>query len=311
MSGIRRKIGMVPPPAGRGAEGAWPLALTRGAEEGAGLALGVLRVTGSRAGLAEVLERLPPMSLMGLCAGPKGAGGLIALCPEVLAAVVERQTLGQVLPRPAAPRRPTRTDAAIAGGVIDGALTALEAALEEEADRIWAGGFRLSSVVEEVRALGLLLEEGDYRLLIAEVSLGGGAKAGTVLLALPAAGRGEPPKKAGAGAEAAAAMVWQAGLAEQVMGAEAALQAVLGRVTLTLAEVMALAPGEVLRLGGAALDRVDVEGGDGLRLAGGRLGQNRGMRAVRLSAAAEPAARGPGGLVPGLATAEAALRRAG
>ena len=91
----------------------------------------------------------------------------------------------------------------------------------------------------------------------------------------------------------------------------ASLDAVIARVTLPLSLAMALGVGEVIRLGTAAIDRIDLEGHGGVRVAGGRLGQNRGMRALRLVADAMPAARGAGGVVPGIATVEAAVLRTG
>ena len=71
-------------------------------------------------------------------------------------------------------------------------------------------------------------------------------------------------------------------LSDQVMQTEARLGAILHRVTLPLGAVMALLPGEILPLPAAALGHVVVEGVDGRPLATGKLGQNRGMRAVRL-----------------------------
>ena len=61
------------------------------------------------------------------------------------------------------------------------------------------------------------------------------------------------------------------------------LDAVVSRVSLPLARVMALKVGEVIALPRAAIDRISFEGLDGRALAEGRLGQNRGMRAIRLA----------------------------
>jgi flagellar motor switch protein FliM len=224
--------------------------------------------------------------------------------------VIERQTLGRVSSLPPELRRPTRTDAAMVAGLIDAGLAALDTALQLEEDRVWAGGFRYASHLSDARPLALILEDAPYRVLRAEVALGAGEKRGTVLLARPAAGRGTPPPPQAQTARAREAVVFTAALGEQVMAASSVLDAVLARITLPLAQVMALGPGEVLRLGSAALDRIDFDGIDGVRLGGGRLGQNRGMRAVRL-AETEPVARAAGGLVPGLATVDVAMARTG
>lgn len=311
MGGIARKLGASGTAAAAGpgdAVAALPAALARGARLGGGGLDLALRSAGlDRAEPAEVIERLPDHALILSLEGPRGAAGVMVLSAEVVAAVIERQTLGRVGTQPVAPRRPTRTDAMLAAGVAGAVLAALDEAVEDTADRTWAAGFRPGAALDEPRMVGFHLEEGAHWLWRAEVELGGGARQGQVLLALPAAGRGDPPASARAAADQAAALVFQAALAEQVMGAEAVLEAVLARVQLPLAQVMALRRGEVLRLGTAALDRIDLTGPDGVRRAGGRLGQTRGMRALRLSEAAMPAPRGEGGLLPGLATVEAAL----
>ena len=56
----------------------------------------------------------------------------------------------------ASPRKPTRTDAAMVAGLIDAALAGLEQALLQEADLVWAGGFRYASFLDDARPIGLL-----------------------------------------------------------------------------------------------------------------------------------------------------------
>ena len=70
------------------------------------------------------------------------------------------------------------------------------------------------------------------------------------------------------------------------LAADAVLHAVLSRVTLPLAEVMGLKAGDVLPLPNAAIDRLEVQGLDGRRVATAKLGQQRGMRAIRLQVGA-------------------------
>ena len=313
MSGIRRKIASQTRGdggAGRGAEAAWPVALARAARDALGLDLVPGALKGSRVSLAELLDMPPERSFVAVLEGPREGLGVMVLAPEVLAGMIERQTLGRVTSQPPEPRRPTRTDAAMVAGVIDAALAALDQALVEEEDRIWAAPFRYASHLADARPLGLILEDAPYRVLRIEASLGGGEKKGMVLLALPALGRGTPPPARQSRAEADSIARFQTGFADQVMASEATLDAVLARITLPLAEVMALAPGEVLRLGTAVVDRIDIDGLDGVRLGGGRLGQNRGMRAVRL-AETLPVAHGVGALSPGVATLDVAMARTG
>jgi flagellar motor switch protein FliM len=110
-----------------------------------------------------------------------------------------------------------------------------------------------------------------------------------VLLALPAEGRGVMPHRGSAlrQEEGLTSHAFAAALAEQVTSAECALNAVLSRVSVPLSRIMGLKVGDVLALPAAQLDRVMFEGLDGRALDEGKLGQNRGMRALRLGAAAK------------------------
>lgn len=171
MNGIKRKIGAAAAsvPEGHGALAQWGLALARGARDAGGLDLAAGGVQAGRASLAELLEVVPERGLIAVLAGPRGATGVIVLSADVLAALVERQTLGRVIARPAVPRRTTRTDAALASALIDGAMASLDISLMEEDDRIWASGYRYASYLEDARPLALLLEDCTYRMMRVEV----------------------------------------------------------------------------------------------------------------------------------------------
>jgi flagellar motor switch protein FliM len=69
-----------------------------------------------------------------------------------------------------------------------------------------------------------------------------------------------------------------------VMRAPASLRAELGRLTLPLSEVLDLGVGGALTLPLSALEEVRLTALDGTEQAVGRLGQSRGMRAIRLTA---------------------------
>ncbi len=297
---IRRKIDQARVPLVDGAPGAdrgWRLALARAARDTMALDLEVRRMTVTRASLTEVMETAPDRVLVALLDGPEGGLGVLLLSTEVTAALIEMQTLGRLAPQPPAARKPTRIDAAMVAGVIDAALAGLEDALLDEADLCWAGGFRYASFLEEMRPLTLLLEEDVYRVLRAEVALRAPPSAtmgpdkpppppriGEVVLVLPAAGRGERPVAATA-PEVASAPQFAQDLSAQVLQVDARLEAVIGRLTLPLRHVMALQPGEVLPLPQAGLDNVVLETPAGRPVAFARLGQHRGMRAVKLAEA--------------------------
>lgn len=284
---IRRKIDRARPTQAEGAPGAdrgWRLALARAARDAMGLDLDFRSLTISRQSLAEILEQAPDLALIALLDGPRGGLGVIMLAPTVTASFIEKQTLGRLGPQTPPPRRASRIDAAMVAGVIDRALVGLDETLAEEADFSWAGGFRYASYLEDVRPLGLLLEEDAYRVLSAEVALGVDGRTGQVLLVLPAIGRGEAPAVPQNPVEAEAPH-FTAALSAQVMQADCRLDAVIGRLTLSLKQVMTLQVGETLALPRAALDAVSLETIEGQRVARARLGQHRGMRALKLNEA--------------------------
>ena len=286
---------------GPGADRAWRLALARAARDQMKLPLEVADLTSDRLSLAEVLELPPDHAMIVVLEGPRDGLGLMVIGAAVLAAMIEVQTIGKVAAVAPDARKPTRTDAAMVAPMIDAALSGLEAALLQEPDLIWAGGFRYASFLDDPRPLGLLLEDTAYRVLRGHVSLANGIRTGPVLLALPADGRGTAP--VGRAAEhALLGPAFTALLADQVENTDCVLDAVLTRVSMPLAQVLAMAVGEVVTLPRAWLERISFEGLDGRVVATGKLGQNRGMRAIRLTtlaAAARPPAQNAPVLAPG------------
>lgn len=284
---IRKKVAAArsnQPEGGPGADRAWRLALARAANDILALPLEVARLSVNRRSLAELLELAPERALIAVLEGPAEGLGILMLSPPVLSAMIEMQTIGRVSSSAPPVRKPTRTDASMVADMIDQALQELESGLESDPDLIWAGGFHYASFLDDPRPLGLLLEEEHYRVIQAELRLGNGAKSGAVMLALPAEGRGRAPKPAPTATPApVAAALFSKALSDQVMRTEADIAAVLHRFTVPLSFVMALKTGDLVPLSTAALDRIVLEGLDGRPLASGRLGQNRGMRAVRLA----------------------------
>lgn len=289
----------------------WPTALARAARDAAGLALTVTSCRATVCSLGELLETLPDLSLIAMVNGPGGALGVMVLSPPVLSGTVEWQTLGRVMPHAPVARKPTRTDAVLVQPLIDRALYGLGAAVDGSDDMIWAAGFRYGSCLEDARALALILEDAPYRLLTGQVVLAGGKKEGLVLLALPAEGRGPAPPPRDDLSETAATLVFQAALAEQVNASKITMDAVIARVSLPLSQVLALSAGELLHLPGATTDRIDLEVPGCTRTGGGKLGQARGMRAVRVQEETQPVPQTEGALAPGLASLEDVMRKTG
>lgn len=285
---IRRKVlagRAVLTEGGPGADRGWRLALARAARDDLKLPLEVTRLALDRRSLAELLELLPALALIVVLEGPKDGLGLLVISAPVLAGMIEMLTIGKVSAGTPAPRKPTRTDAAMVAGMIDTALAGMETGLAQEADLIWAGGFRYASFLDDPRPLGLLLEDTTYRVLNADVTLANGVRQGQVVLAMPAEGRGVVPdlRTGPLLDEADAGPAFTAALSEQVGAADCSLDAVLARLSMPLSRVMGLRVGEVLALPRAGLDQISFEGIDGRKVAEGKLGQNRGLRAIRMT----------------------------
>lgn len=263
-------------------------AVAKSAQDMLKLPVAVLDAVELRASLAELPERLSERSLLVVMEGPGEALGLMALSPETLASLIEVQTTGRIGAAEVPARRPTRTDAAMSVRFVDRLMEELEVSLACDAAITWAGGFRHASFLEDPRLLGLLLDDTAYRVLQLRLGFGAeGARHGTMLMAVPAEGRGRMPIPADpmAGADpgaAAATTEWAERIEAAVLGAEAQIEAVLDRVSLPLSAVLALKSGALVPLSKGVLTRVRVEGRGHRLVAWARLGQCQGHLAIRV-----------------------------
>lgn len=283
---IRRMLRPPPAPLGPvriGAARAMRLALMRAGQEALSLRLAVREAAADRMDLDGMAARLPDPGLLLQLTDRDGQGGVMALCPQVLAAVVEMQTTGRVATRAADPRPATATDAALSEELADAVLAAL-AALAPESDGLpLPAGWRVTGRLGDPRAVTMRLPETEYELWTCALDMAEGARAGRLTLALPA------PRPDAAQAPA------RQGAPAGLLSCPARLEAELARLTLPLSQVRALAPGDVVPLTGSALDRVALIAPGGARVAVARLGRLGDSRAVRLSALAAPAALDPPG----------------
>jgi flagellar motor switch protein FliM len=282
----------------------WRIGLARAAMALLNLPLEVVSVDETRRRLAELVEIPPERALIAVLEGPEHGLGMIAISAPMLAALIEVQTVGRVIAGEPAPRRPTRTDAAMSVEMINRALAELEMELTHSPDLRWAGGYRYASFMEDARPLGLLLEDKPFRMLEAELDIGPGVRRGKVWLALPAEGRGPvpaPPRGAHE-AEREAARLWTQELSRTVMEVEAPMEAVIGRLRLSLRQMMHLRADDLLAIESGGVDRVALTPPGGAAVASCRLGQSRGMRAVRINPAEPLAGRdvqGSGSMIEG------------
>jgi flagellar motor switch protein FliM len=279
---LRRKLRAPSVGGDAGAGRAWRTALQRAAESIARTDLAVLSMADRAVTVAELMDMPGPHSLILLLDGPCGHTGLCILSAPLLAALVETMTLGQVLRAPPVPRAPSRTDSMMAQTFIDTALRQAEGLLMTDPDLAWISDFQQAGHLTDPRPLGFMLDDVPFRLITAQVALGGGVRTGDLMLILPADGRGRAPRPAQA-APTRPGLPFRQALAEQVAGAEVRLDGVIARLSEPLSRLMALVPGDVLALPDARLDLVAVVAIDGTTVARGRLGQAGGQRAIRLT----------------------------
>lgn len=280
-SALKRKAGAgrAPPETGQPSlDRVLRLALAQAAEGVAGLALIAGPVEDARTTLATLAETLSETTLMALLEGPDSRFGLAVLDGDLVAALIEVQTTGRVVPRRAEPRVPTRTDAVMCADMIDRVFEIVEdkAAAAGLHDAPQLSGYRFALALGEPRTVGLTLADLPYRRFSVPVDLGGGAKSGRIDLVLPA----DKPQAAHAGGGDAG---FAAAMAAQVMSSGVALSATVCRIEMTLAELTALAPGQIITIPARALSEIAIEDLGGAMVGRGRLGQSNGHRAVRLT----------------------------
>ncbi len=252
-------------------------AFIQAAEEAAGLVAAPRRVELRRVSLDELCQGLPENPLLSVLKGPEERCGLVVFDVQSLAALIEAQTTGRVVPRPAAARSPTRTDALLAAGFTDLLLELFheftDAAEMEAADMV--AGLARGFCAPDARAVALALPEITWHLFELEVDFGDGAKNGMVSLALPPPA---PRVRGGAGGAD-----WQRGLEKAVCCATAELDAVLARKRMALGAVARLRPGARILLPAEVIERVRLIDLEGREVSLATLGQADGFRAVMLS----------------------------
>lgn len=275
---------------------AWRMALARAARDQLKMTVGFARIGVQQTSLTEVLETPMQRALIVMLQGQGEGMGLMVISGQMLAAMIEILTLTRLTPDGPSDddlRKPTRTDAAMAAEFIDTALTGLEKGLAEMAGAElglceWAKGYRYAAFIDDPRPLHLMLEDCDYHLLSADLALEDGTRTGAITLALPclpmpAVDNIAPPPPEFDLAPLDTGPDFTQELQRHVQDLPVQIDAAIAQISLPLERVLRLQVGEVVALPCAALDQIAVLGMDGRRIAGGRLGQNRGMRALRLT----------------------------
>jgi flagellar motor switch protein FliM len=269
---------------------AWHATLPRAADDHLGIELSVLSVQEGVATGEALVSDLPGDCLLLLMRDGQGRRGLCALDPAFLAAVIEVQMTGRVGSAPLAPRQPTATDAAIVSGLVDAICTAFDHAISDSVPPPPWRGARVAGFLPDARAALMTLSDGPLHRVRIMADLGAGVRQGKLTLIMP-------PVQGGADARLRQGAHRSLGqdLRPVVAEGRVTLEAVLHRLRLPLARIGSLAPGDLIPVPATVLGAISIEGVDGRRVAGARLGQVDGRKAVRIILAQEcvPAAVPP------------------
>ena len=233
------------------------------------------------------LSRLGSDLLLVVLEHETGPRGLVALHRDIVAGLIDMQTLGRVTRIPADRRAYTPTDAAMTAPLIDAALPRFASMLSAQPDMAHLREFRFGAQVEDVQSASLALEAEMYHLSEFEVSLAQDTRSGRVVFLFP-----EPSRQIEPGDQSAP------GKHEAVLKlAPVRMQAVLARIHLPLDKAQALRPGDVLTLSPRATASAALVLAGGHVVARGKLGQMNGFRAIRIGSE-DPALHRPDMMPP-------------
>jgi flagellar motor switch protein FliM len=258
------------------------LALVKAASDAGGLVLRVASTADDVGQLGDLLGGLDKgLMLVGL--DRRGAlAGFVAVDMQLRAAMVEVQTTGRLLDQPADDRPATGADKALCDPLLVAFLSALPPAVMGTAYEGWVDDVTVGDRLADSRLAGLLLEDGDYRVLRMNVELGSGDRLGEVMLVLPVQAAPMMPE------EPAPVMDWDTAFSAAVQDAPAMLTARLHQFKMPLGRAQALRVGQVVPLPGCTVNSVRLIATDGRCVAQAKLGQSAGHRAVRIELAPGP-----------------------
>ena len=253
------------------------LCIARASQEVLGLTIAVDDIVEEDCDLGRVIDQLTDDHLMATVVREGKGIGLMACDADLVAAALEAFTTGRVSAAPRLARRVTNTDAALLRPWFTRMLQDMARVCEGTALDGWSTGCTAEARLENRRAAEFALPDVPFRVARLSLSDKVTDRALSLVVALPRQDVDveAPPK--GPDAD------WTDRLRGTVMEAPLALDAVLGRVTLSLARLTDLGVGDTVPLPIRGLGAVALTAADGTVVARGRLGQLDGQIAVRIA----------------------------
>jgi len=250
-------------------------ALSRAADKAVNLSASVLGISQDDLEAEAMIEGGPDgwvvLGLRG--ANTAGLTGLFLLDPAFRSALVEMQTMGNLLGAPDHERAVTGTDGVMCVPFADQLMKQLAEA-GFGADEFEPASYDMGPIAD-LRSAGLVMTQGLYRCWRITVQLGGGDRQGELMIAMR-------PNVAAQENNDQPAQEWSDKLRRVVGDAPAEMAAVLTKMTLPISKIEDFEVGQVLELAGTTVGSVTLVGPDGKAVATARLGQIAGKRAVRV-----------------------------
>lgn len=257
------------------------LAVTRAADTTHRLALSVTQLREEVLDLDTMLAGIADdFMLVGMVDDTRTLLGLAAIDAGLRSALIEIQTIGKVLTGGVDDRPPTATDAKMAEPVLAAILHHLNETAERTPLDGWGQGLAPMGRVTDTRSAGLVLPEGDYRVLRLELDLRVEGRTGALIMALP-----DQAKRAVPLSDKEEQGDWDTLFQKAVNAAPVSLDAELHRFQSPLEAVQGFSVGDVIPLVGCDVTSVKLRARDGRKIATARLGQAGGKRAIRVEAA--------------------------
>jgi hypothetical protein len=221
--------------------------------------------------------------LLILLDGPDGLRGAVMVDPVLVGGLIQQQTMGAVYPVKDTPPRPmTATDASLVEPLINALLSRAADLPETEAERSLLLGFKFGAKAKDSRLLCLALDARAFHILRLTIDMAKGARQGELLFCLPVPPPAPvveaPDPKSGADSLGDTPKT----LCASVLALKADLMVSLTQFQLPIRAAGALQVGQILDLGYVSFDDAQVRTRQGRILADGVLGQQDGMRALRL-----------------------------
>jgi len=259
------------------------VSLARAADQASSLALRVNSIRLSRLDLADVVDPLDEDWALFPLLHDDGSVGVMCFEPACIIAFVESQMMGRVSAEAGELRRLTQTDKALAVAFLKVFLRRFDEALKGAPTAYWTRGYRTEDAVATRHMMVLKLDRAEYRGFDIQSEVVEAERPINMRMFLPIKEKvAIQNAKNKLGKTGAALLESEHTIRRSAMAANVEMDAIMCKVMLPLSELNTLQPGHLVHLPQDAAKRAHLVDRSGRSAQSVRLGQPRGMRAVRV-----------------------------